>query len=312
MAAETIVIRGVTMELWIIITLGAALAQTFRFMLQKQLKTTQLSTAGTTFARFVYSAPLVAVAATAYANMSGQGAPSVSPAFFGYAVLGGTTQILGTVCVVALFMHRNFAVGITFKKTEVLLSALIGFALLGDVISLPALGAILLGLIGVLLLSDPPKASGPWLTRVMNKGTALGMMSGLFFGFSGNGYRGASLSLGDGDVLYRALITLAFVTAFQTVVMAVWLVWRERGEVMRVLQAWRIAGLVGLTSMAGSLCWFTAFTMQTVAYVNALGQIELLYSLLVGRFVFGEKIGQREWQGLLILTASIVILVLVT
>ena len=52
--------------------------------------------------------------------------------------------------------------------------------------------------------------------------------------------------------------------------------------------------------------------MQTVAYVNALGQIELLYSLLVGRFVFGEKIGQREWQGLLILTASIVILVLVT
>ncbi|MFT5631570.1 MAG: hypothetical protein ACI9HB_002751, partial [Gammaproteobacteria bacterium] len=42
------------MELWIPITLGAALAQTLRFMLQKQLKTTQLSTAGTTFARFVY------------------------------------------------------------------------------------------------------------------------------------------------------------------------------------------------------------------------------------------------------------------
>ena len=51
------------MELWIPITLGAALAQTLRFMLQKQLKATQLSTAGTTFARFVYSAPLVALVA---------------------------------------------------------------------------------------------------------------------------------------------------------------------------------------------------------------------------------------------------------
>lgn len=298
------------MELWIPITLGAALAQTLRFMLQKQLKATQLSTAGTTFARFVYSAPLVALVAWAYATMSGQGVPTVPTQFYAYAVSGGVTQILGTLCVVALFMHRNFAVGITFKKTEVLLSALIGFAALGDVISLPALGAILIGLVGVLLLSDPPRAQGTWLKRVLNKGTALGLMSGLMFGFSGNGYRGASLSIVDGDVLYRALITLAFVTGFQTVIMTVWLVWRESGEIMRVLRAWRVAGLVGLASMAGSLCWFTAFTLQNVAYVNALGQIELLFSLIIGAFVFGEKIGPREWQGLLILTASIVLLVL--
>ena len=123
------------MELWIPITLGAALAQTLRFMLQKQLKATQLSTAGTTFARFVYSAPLVALVAWAYATMSGQGVPTVPTQFYAYAVSGGVTQILGTLCVVALFMHRNFAVGITFKKPEVLLSALIGFAALGDVIT---------------------------------------------------------------------------------------------------------------------------------------------------------------------------------
>ena len=212
------------MEPWIFITIGAALAQSLRFMLQKQLKTTALSTAGTTFARFVYSAPFVAIAATLYARGSGQGAPDLPPAFFGYAALGGLSQIFGTFCVVALFMHRNFAVGITFKKTEVLLSALIGFTILGDVVSLPALAAIVLGLVGVLALSDPPQASGPLLTRVLNKGTVLGLMSGFMFGFLGNGYRGASLSIGDGDVLYRTIITFAFVTAFQTAVLAMWLI----------------------------------------------------------------------------------------
>ena len=299
------------MELWIPITLGAALAQSMRFMLQKQLKSTQLSTAGTTFARFVYSAPLVAIIAIVYARTTGQGAPDIPAAFWGYAALGGSSQILGTVCVVALFAHRSFAVGMTFKKTEVLLSALIGFAILGDVISLAGLGAILIGLVGVLLLSDAPLAQGGWHKRIWNKATGLGLMSGVMFGFSGNGYRGASLSLGDGDTFYRAIVTLAFVTAMQTLALAIWLIWREKGEIARVFRAWRTASLVGLMSMIGSICWFTAFVLQTVAYVNALGQIELLFSIAIGAFVFGETITRREWQGLLLLTASILLLVLV-
>ena len=94
--------------------------------------------------------------------------------------------------------------------------------------------------------------------------------------------------------------------------MALWLAWRERGEIGRVIASWRVAGLVGITSMIGSICWFTAFTLQNAAYVNAVGQIELLFSLMIGAFVFGEKIGAREWQGLLLLTFSIVMLVLLT
>ena len=298
------------MELWIPITIGAATAQTLRFMLQKRLKGMALSTAGATFARFIYSSPLVAVIAFVYATLSGQDMPQIPAAFWPYALAGGTSQILATMCVVALFSHRNFAVGITFKKTEVLLSALFGFLILGDQFTLPTIAAMLIGLVGVLLLSDPPGGVGPWQKRIFNRATALGLGAGILFCISGNGYRCASLSLAEGDVFYRAIITLALVTSFQTLSMALWLVWRERGEVMRVLRAWRVAGLVGITSMIGSICWFTAFTMQNAAYVNAVGQIELLFSLMVGAFVFGEKIGVREWQGLVLLTISIVMLVL--
>lgn len=298
------------MEIWILITIGAATAQTLRFMLQKQLKGMALSTAGATFARFIYSSPLVAVIAVAYAVSTGQGVPDIPVVFWPYALAGGTTQILATMCVVALFSHRNFAVGITFKKTEVLLSAFFGFVILGDTFTWSTIMAMLVGLVGVLLLSDPPDGVGPWHQRIFSRATALGLGAGILFGVSGNGYRGASLSLGDGDVFYRAIITLALVTAFQTIAMALWLVWRERGEIMRVLRAWRVAGLVGITSMIGSICWFTAFTLQNAAYVNAVGQIELLFSLLIGAFVFGEKVSTREWQGLGLLTVSIIMLVL--
>ncbi len=298
------------MEPWIPITIGAATAQTLRFMLQKRLTGMALSTAGATFARFLYSAPLVAVIAVTYGLVSGLGGPEVPARFWPYAIAGGASQILATMCVVALFQHRNFAVGITFKKTEVLLSALFGFLILGDVFTPLTILAMCIGLAGVLLLSDPPGGVGPWHQRIFNRATALGLGAGVLFGISGNGYRGASLSLGDGDVFYRAIITLALVTAMQTVAMALWMMWRERGEIMRVIQSWRVAGLVGLTSMIGSMCWFTAFTMQNAAYVNAVGQIELSFSLIIGAVVFGERVTSREWQGLALLTVSIVMLVL--
>lgn len=299
------------MDLWIWITLVAATAQTLRFMLQKHLATATLSAAGATFARFIYSAPLVVVIALAYGRLTGAEVPQLGLVFWGYAIWGGVSQILATVCVVLLFGRRNFAVGITFKKTEVILSAVVGFVVLGDALSTTAMVAILIGLIGVLRLSDPPKTSGPWLGRIVNASAGLGIASGLLFAFSGVAYRSASLAIASDDSFFRAVVTLACVTAFQMIIMALWLAWRERGEIARVLASWRVSGLVGLTSMVGSACWFWAFTLQPVAMVKALGQVELILSLLASVLFFKEKISLREWQGLALLAVSILLLVLI-
>jgi drug/metabolite transporter (DMT)-like permease len=308
------------MDAWIPITILAAAAQTLRFVLQKQLRGVGLSTAGATFARFVYSAPLAALMALAYSGASGQSLPMIPPVFWAYALSGGLTQILATMCVVALFSHRNFAVGITFKKTEVLLSVLVGLIVLGEGVSGLGLLAILVGLGGVLLLSDPPGGDedgdgdggrgGAWHVRIWNRAAGLGLASGVFFAISGVGYRGASLSLATGDTFQRAVVTLACVTAAQVLAMTFWLLWRERGEISRVLSAWRVAAGVGLASLVGSTCWFIAFTLQTVGYVTALGQIELVFSLMAGVLIFGERLARREWQGMALLGASVLGLVL--
>ena len=300
------------MDAWIFVTIAAAAAQTARFMLQKVLADNTLTAAGATFARFVYSAPLVALIALSYGSVRDQALPQIPAGFWGYAIVGGLAQILATVCVVLLFAERNFAVGIAFKKTEVLLAVFASIVLLGEGVSLPGFGAILLGLVGLLLLSDPPGGSGPVLRRLMNRAAALGLLSGFLFGISAAGYRGASLSLGEGDAFLRATVTLACVTAFQTAALGAWLLARQPGEIGRVFAAWRVAGLVGITSMIGSICWFTAFTLQAVGYVKALGQIELIFSLVVTALVFRQRVAGRELVGMAVLAASIVVLVLVT
>lgn len=300
------------MSLWVAISIFAAFMQNLRFMLQKHLKSTQLSTGGATFSRFLFSAPLVALLVAIYLSATGQSLPAMSGAFFSYAIWGGVSQIVATACVVALFAQRNFTVGIALKKTEVILTALVGLIVLGEAISLWGLIAIAIGFVGVILLSDPPDRTEETSlsARLFNPASGFGLASGLFFGFSAIGYRGASLELGIGDPFARAMVTLSFVTAFQVLVMLIWLRLREPGEIARVVASWRVSALVGVTSMLGSLGWFTAFTLQNAAYVKAVGQIELVFTFLASYFVFKEKSSWREVVGILLLVASILVLVI--
>ncbi|MEL6619797.1 MAG: DMT family transporter [Pseudomonadota bacterium] len=297
------------MTLWIPITLAAAFFQTLRFMLQRHLSLGTLSAAGATLARFLYSAPVVAVGITVYLLLTGQPVPKVPGLFWAYAAMGGLAQILATVCVVMLFKARNFAVGITFKKTEVIQAVLVGWVLLGDVVSGWGFAAIGMGLVGVLLLSAPPEMVRWQWRELANRSVGLGLASGLLFAISGVSYRGASLHLALEDPLARAGLTLAAVTAMQTVAMVIWLRVRDPGQVRAVWAARRVGVWVGLMSMAGSFCWFTAFTLQNAAYVKAVGQVELVLSALVSVAVFRETVSAREWAGMAVLLLSILVLV---
>jgi drug/metabolite transporter (DMT)-like permease len=293
------------MDAWIAFSVAAAFAQTLRFMVQKQLTLAGLSPGGATFARFLYSAPVVGAAMLVYLGATGQDVPAMLGAFWGYALLGGFTQVLATMCTVALFAHRAFAVGITFKKTEVMLTAIVGLVVLGDRVSAAGWAALAVGLGGVLLLSDPPGGAGAGMGRFLNRAAGLGLLSGVFFAVSAVCYRGATLALGVEDLVLRAGWTLAMVTGSQLLGLAGWLAWRERGEILRVVRAWRAAGLVGLFSMVGSYCWFAAFSLQSAAHVFAVGQVELIFSLAVSVFVFRERVTGREVAGIALLAVSI-------
>ncbi|MGI3168029.1 DMT family transporter [Pseudooceanicola sp. C21-150M6] len=296
------------METWILFSLGAVVFQTARFMLQKVLATGGLSAGGATFARFLFSAPIVWVAAPFLVPDW----PSLGPLFWPYAIAGGISQIMATVCVVLLFQTRNFAVGITLKKTEVLLTVLVGIVILGEGVSLAGLLSMIVGLTGVLILSDPPKVEGGrWTDILMSRAVVLGLVSGVFFGISAVTYRGATLEVA-GEAWSRALVTLSGVLLVQIVSLGGWLLWREPGEVSRVAKAWKRAGWIGLASLGGSFCWFSAFALENAGYVFAVGQLEVILSLLASVIFFHETVSRREGLGIALITLSVVALVAVT
>lgn len=298
------------MELWIPVTLAAASFQTVRFMLQKSLSTERLSAGGATFARFAYSAPLILAGVAVWLAVTGRALPTFTPAFWAYAVAGGLSQILATVAVVLLFRQRNFAVGITFKKTEVIQTALVGLIVLGEGVSAGGLSAILIGLAGVLLLSRTPGVAGGWWRHLTSRASLLGLGSGVLFAISGVTYRGATLQI-DAEAPLRAALALAAVVTMQALAMALWLGWREAGQIGRVWAARRAAVWIGITSLGGSFCWFLAFTLQNAAYVNALGQVEMLLSLVASVLFFRERITGREILGMSLLGLSILVLIAV-
>ena len=296
--------------LWIPVTLFAAFTQTFRFMFQKRLRIDTLSTGGATFARFLYAAPLISLLAITYPLARGYSLPVVDWKFWVFAAAGGFCQVSATMCVVALFQQRNFTVGITFKKIEVLLAVGFGLLILGEGVSLIALGSISIGVLGVLVLSDSPQMTGSQGSRFLNRATALGLSCGVLFGACAVFYRGATLHIWAADVFARASVTLMAAILMQLIGMVVLLTWREPGQIKAVLQAWRVAIWVGVLSLFGSLAWFTAFALQNAAYVKALGQVEILASFAISFFVFGEKLRRSEVLGILLLIASVVLLLL--
>ena len=296
------------MDAWIIVTLAAAAVQTLRFTLQKRLKGLGLSTGGATFSRFLFAAPLALAGLAILLAWSDSPFPALTPRFWAFAILGGLGQIVATFCTVALFSERSFAVGIAFTKTETIQVAAFSALVLGEGVSAPGLAAILVGTLGVVLLSRP--AQGWRAGGVLNRATVLGVVAGALFGLSAIGYRGATLQIADPDPLFRATAALAMATSFQALAMALWLRWREPGEIGRVLGTWRATAPVGLTGVLGSLGWFTAFALQNAAYVRSLGQIELIYSILVSALVFRERPRTIEVLGMALLAVSILGIVL--
>ena len=298
------------MELWIPITIAAAFLQNLRSVFQKQLKGA-LSTGGATFSRFVFALPLAIVYALVLWHTHDGARPVLNAVFLAYCAVGGVAQIVATGLLVALFSHRNFAVGTAYSKTETVQTAIIGIVLLGETVSGTALFGILVSLGGVLSISAAQTGFNRGMVRdLWGRPALMGIASGAAFGVAAVSYRAAALSLGGDGFLTQAGVTLATVLTLQTVGMGLWLRVREPGQVLATVRAWRVAVPAGVSGWAASACWFTAMTIQNAAYVRAVGQIELVFTFLSSWFLFRERSKPAEVVGVILICAGIVVLVI--
>ena len=78
------------------------------------------------------------------------------------------------------------------------------------------------------------------------------------------------------------------------------------------MHRWKSCLFIGFTSLAGSVGWFTAMSLQDAALVKTLGQTEFVVTLLITYFYFGERITLKECLGILLVAISVILLIAAT
>ena len=297
--------------IWIPITFLAAFMQAARTAGQKYL-TKDFSAVGASYVRFLWGLPFALVYLLVLKEMGGHQLPTAGWAFFLFAALCGLSQIAATVLLVFLFSLRNFAVGSTYARTEALLTAVLGATVFHEAIEGAGWVAIAVGAVGVVVinLARTGIAGETLLRRLFQPAAGVGLAAGLGFAGASLFLRQASLFLGLDDWLFSAALTLVTVLLIQTAIMSAYMLLRAREQITAMAVNWRGCLFVGITSAIGSAGWFTAMTIERAAYVKALGQVEMLFTLALSVLFFKERSSPKELTGMALVAGSIVVLLL--
>ena len=135
-----------------------------------------------------------------------------------------------------------------------------------------------------------------------------GIGAGLGFSLAGLFIRQAALTL-ESDPLMNASFTLVVMIIIQFLILGAWIFYKRKEDFLDIAKNWKTSIYVGLTSTLGSIGWFTAFALTNAAYVKTVGQIELIFALLISHKIFKEKINILEIMGMVLVVGSILLLV---
>jgi drug/metabolite transporter (DMT)-like permease len=277
---------------WIAWTLLAASMQAVRTAGQKYLHES-LSALTATLARYLFGLPVVLAYVLWLDPPFDQASMTVA---YGLSIaLAGGLQVLATVLLVRLFSLRNFALGSTFIRLEIMMTAVMGSLFFQDALSSLAWLGVMVASVGIVSLQWNPERR---LHLTLDRSVFYGLASALAFSLTSLLIRDASLSLGLNDAVSAAAMTLALMVILQTGLCVGLVFINERREIKQLLLKWRLGLFIGVTGVLGSIGWFTAFTLERAAYVKTLGQIEFVFSLLISYFIFKERAKQHEWWGM--------------
>lgn len=291
-------------SIWIFFTVMAAFMQAWRNAFQKQLSLT-VDVYGVTLARFIFGLPFaVCYIFILYQQQPLAQAVEFTTRYWLYVFIAGISQIAATALMVQLFKQKNYAIGVGLAKSEAILAAIIAVVVLSEKLTVLGWGGVALGGVAVFLLSNGKEKQDISLSTL-----SIGIGSGLCFAITSLLVREASLELDNLPYLYRAAWVLLSIIGFQCLSMLLFLILFSRKTLVAM---WHKIGLtfkVSVCSFLASLGWFTAMSMQSVAIVKTLGQIEILFSLMISVYFFKEQLAKTEHLGLILVVIAAILVI---
>lgn len=302
-------------ELWIVLAIGAALAQTTRNAFAQNLSG-QISPALNSWSRFAFCLPFAAT--TCLAVSVYEGVPSLPLPFFAYCLVTALAQLLGNVALIAAFRAGSFGEAIVFHKLEVVLTALAGAWFFGEAPSGLGWTGIAVCALGVIAINLSREGGVRDWTRAFRMGPAGGyallcaalLVIASFALKAANGIVSAS-NPGIADGAFAAPVqTLFHTTWIEVALLSAWIAQREPESFRFVPVHWKRMLMIGSAGFVASLGWFWAFSLTLVAYVKAVGQIEALIAVGLGIRLLGERGLMRQIPGILLVVLGIAFVLL--
>ena len=277
----------------------AAFMQAWRNAFQKQLSTT-VDVYGVTLARFIFALPLALI----YISCLYHFQPVTDSVHFNlrfaiYVLIAALSQIAATALMVQLFKQKNYAIGVGLAKSEAVLAAIIAVVFLSDHLNLLGWFGVAVGGFAVFLMSkgrDFSDFSVPTL--------CIGIGSGLCFAITSLLVREASLELDNLPFIHRAAWVLLMVIGTQCFLLLMYLGIFRRATLWAMWQRIGLTFRVSLCSFLASLGWFSAMSMQSVPIVKTLGQVEIIFSMLISAYFFKEKLARAEHLGIVLVVVA--------
>ncbi len=277
----------------------AAFMQAWRNAFQKQLSTT-VDVYGVTLARFIFALPL----ALLYISCLYHFQPVTDSVHFNlrfaiYVLIAALSQIAATALMVQLFKQKNYAIGVGLAKSEAVLAAIIAVVFLSDHLSLLGWFGVAVGGFAVFLMSK-----GRDFSDFSVQTLCIGIGSGLCFAITSLLVREASLELDNLPFIHRAAWVLLMVIGTQCFLLLMYLGIFRRATLWAMWQRIGLTFRVSLCSFLASLGWFSAMSMQSVPIVKTLGQVEIIFSMLISAYFFKEKLARAEHLGIVLVVIA--------
>jgi drug/metabolite transporter (DMT)-like permease len=279
--------------------------QAIRTAGQKQLSG-HLSAIATTGVRYIYALPFAWAYFFWVVDYREVVIPTMTSTFIQSATIACIMQIIGTACLVAAFQYKNFAVATSLAKTEAIQVAIVGALIFSTPLSAWGWFSVVIGVAGVIIVS---KVKFTLKDVLQNPGAGFGLAAGLALAFTTLLIRKASLSLNT-DLVVSAAFTLIFMVTVQSIISILYLWVKDKKQLLLMAKYWKLCLFVGITSVLGSIGWFTAASFQNAAFVKALGQIEFFITLILTYRLFKERISKLEYLGMSLIIISVIILLL--
>mgnify|MGYP003634091214 FL=1 len=285
---------------WVFFTLGAVVMQTFRNALQSKLSA-HMSTSGVTLSRFLFAPPIALIYLGLLYTFSNQAIPEFSSQFISYVLLASVMQIFATALMVILFKQKNFAIGAGLAKSEALVAGVLGTLFFGSQLNLFGWVGILIGAAAIFVLSGGGRKG-----QLSFKTGVIGLACGSCFALTSLYVREASHLL-NVPFPHSAAWVLLWVLCIQTSLLVSYIAIKDRSTFTSLKINAKMTFATSATSCFGSICWFSAMALQHVAYVKTLGQIEVLFTILIATFWLKNKVKQHEIIGLLLIAAAAIL-----